>query len=170
MNKICIILLALSMLLCSCNGKGNNDDYSTDIFSDTDAADALNSRWLFLPEKARLIRAKADYSKSYADFSGCECEEITEYARQIFNHLISNSDAVFDAGTPFKIEKTLDFKQAELTLDFAGTAYAYYYIQNDRVYLLVINYYGCGNGTYGNGKSNVTITDETETMNHLLKE
>lgn len=167
-----LILLALCFLLLSgCSTEGNTkNDYVNVVFVSSDIVDELNGSWLFLPKEATLTRTKVEKAMLQVDFGGCEHAEITKYANEIFKHLYKNSTAVFDASSPFNIEKITSFKAAELDLNHADTAYAYYYVQNEKVYLLVIKYYGCGSGKYGNGKSSVTITDETATMYYLLKE
>lgn len=168
MKKICIALISMLVLLTGCS-KDNGKLISTDIFSDTEAAETLDGRWLFLPEKAIVIRTVATDEKLQADFKGCEYAEINEYAKQIFDTLISKGCTIHDAKT-LDYTKLMEFKAAELDLNFAGTAYAYYYTLNSAVYFIEISYYGCGGGTYGNGKASVSITNVTDVLGFLLEE
>lgn len=169
MKKIFIVLITLLFVLTGC-AKEDIEQNSTDIFSNTEAAEELDGRWLFLPEKAVVIRTTATNEKLQADFSGCEHAEINEYAKDIFDTLLSKGCKVYDAKNPFSNKPLTEFKEVKLDTSFAGTAYAYYYVMGDTVYFIKINYYGCGGGKYGNGKTSVVITDETEVLSFLLEE
>jgi len=172
LKKLFLLCLTVTITLTACGGKGKNgtDVSEHALFEDVKLAKSMDLEWLFLPEKAVLTRDVEKSGVLEAAFTGCEYEEINAYALNLYSRLIERGYTVYDASTPFTPIKLSSFVRHNIDTNHAGNAYRYYYTKGYDVYMLELDYYGCGNGTYGNGQSVLKISDVTENAGKLIKE
>ncbi len=180
MKKILPLLLVFTLLLTACSQKGSKDDSSVDtleisdgqvnIFDGLKGAEKLDTDWLFIPEKAVVLRKSTENGEYRISFKGAEYPEINAYGEDIFNTLTGRGAIVYNAADLLHPVKLDSFTEAELDISFAGTAYSYYYKLDGRIYMIVIKYYGSAGGTYGNGQSELRFDDVTDRIASLLEE
>lgn len=163
-------MLIITLTACGGKAKKGNDTSQHVLFEDVKLAQSMDLEWLFLPDKAVLTRDVEKSGVLEVAFTGCEYEELNAYALSLYSRLVEHGYTVYDASNPLKPVKINAFVKSNIDINFAGNAYRYYYTKGDTVYMLELDYYGCGNGTYGNGQSILKIADVTENAGRLIKE
>ncbi len=169
---ICLLILA-SLALTACGGKNEealSAEESAPLFADFSQAAELDTEWLFLPEKAELLRTAENRGVLEATFKGCEYPEINAYTKALFNSLKHRGAEIYDAYDLFKPLRLEEFREAELDIRFAGVAYRYYYTCEDKIFMLELKYYGSAGGAYGNGRGVIGISDVSEKVYSLIYE
>lgn len=175
MRRLLPLLLVFTLFFAACSdsddGKNTvSSEEQVNIFDGLKGAEKLDTAWLFIPDNTTVIRKSTENDEYRISFNGAEFVEINAYAEQLFDTLVNRGASVYDATDVLHPEKLTDFVKAELDINFAGTAYSYYYKLNGHIYMLIIKYYGSAGGTYGNGQSELRFDEVTDKIASLLEE